>query len=285
MIVDCSIRYNNSNFNVLDLLSTMDQHGVEKAVLISELPSGLANHLEILKIGRNYCDRLIVVPKIDYASPIWESDLDEYKNVGISAIKIENLGVLSNPLQLIITESIPSLCLWNRVTEYSMSIFARPTVWDSKFLPYLVNACPDTQLFIEASMISTSIECAYYDCHGRPRLMLPIPTMDRYTLWGLQHYKNVNLVLSSEYQLSRSEWPYMDMKGWHSLENLLWMFGSDRLTWGSDFPFTSYVPGYDKCIRTIKERLPEIKASVYANIMGLTAYKKLISGKNGNNKG
>lgn len=275
--VDCSVRYTSDDFDMVGLLNTMDLFDVEKAVLISEMDHGISNHTKFLTLAQTHADRFALVPKVSYKSKQVEEEIRFYQEQNIHAIKIDSIGHFSDPLEFITVEKISSFTVWEGAAKYNMAIFTRPNVWDAKLLPYLVLAYPGTEVFIESSMISTSNDYTYLDEYGRPRLSLPIPTMDRYTFCGLRDCKNVTLVLSSEYALSRLEWPYRDLNGWHSLGNIIWLFGASRLVWGSDYPFTIKVPGYEKCIKLTRERMPDMKESVYQKIMGGAAAQKLFA--------
>ncbi|MNB95643.1 Amidohydrolase [compost metagenome] len=291
--IDCSIRYfEQRKFRALQLRNKwpkyedlsfidclneeMNKNNVRAAVLISEIDGGFHQHDELLAIAEKKPERFIAVPLVNPTRHNEQKNLRHYIESGIRAIKLSSLGCHPNPFQPVLLKRITSFPLWEMCRAYKLTLFVRPTVYDSHLLPHLVSAFPDVNVVIESSMVSLSPRKVTTDEWGRPRLNLPLPTMDRYTLWGLSDFPNVRVILASQYSFSKCEWPYVDLINWHGLENFIALFGAERLMWGSDFPFTWINPGYEKCLRTYSVRDFDISPDDLAYIRYKTAQKLLI---------
>ncbi|MCR4507760.1 amidohydrolase [Pseudomonas sp. 32.2.56] len=292
-VIDCSVRYfEKSKYRALQirnkwpthagqsfidcLTEEMNRNNVRSAVLVSEIDGDFYQHGELLAITEDNSEKFIAAPLINPNRKNEKNNLQRYIEYGIRAVKLSELGHHSNPLQPVKLNSITSFALWEIFSKYALTVFVRPTVYDSNLLAYLAAAFPEVNVIIESSMVSISPRQATVDEWGRPRLNLPLPTMDRYTLWGLSNFPNVSVVLASQYSFSRCDWPYVDLIDWHGLENFIALFGAERLMWGSDFPFTCINPGYQKCLQTFDGLDHDISPNDLQFVFSRTAEKLLL---------
>lgn len=229
-----------------DLGQLMTENGIECAVLVSELDGGVEEHAELMAINGR-CQDFSVVPRIDIYRDSARDELRHYASMGVRAVRLSALGLHPDPLVPIRLEAIDSFLLWETLGELGLAVFVRPSVGDAHLLPSLLNEFSRVNVIIEASMVAIAPKTASIDRWGRPKLNLPLPTADRFTLGGICDMPNVTVVLSSQYSFSSVDWPYADLQGWHRPANLVSLFGADRLMWGSDYPLTAINPGYARC--------------------------------------
>mmetsp|Transcript_11327 Transcript_11327/g.16709 ORF Transcript_11327/g.16709 Transcript_11327/m.16709 type:complete len:370 (-) Transcript_11327:34-1143(-) len=91
-------------------------------------------------------------------------------------------------------------------------------------------------------------------------------------LLSLSEYPQVYVKTSAFFRVSGQEWPYADLRA--RVDVLINQFGSDRLMWGSDFPFVSEQCGYGKATTALSqwgEAGSGLSAGDLENIMSKTA--------------
>ncbi|GAB5029448.1 amidohydrolase family protein [Nannochloropsis oceanica] len=101
-------------------------------------------------------------------------------------------------------------------------------------------------------------------------------------LLSLAQYSHVTVKISAFFRVSSQPWPFHDLAP--RLEELVRVFGSERLMWGSDFPYvTTMGGGYAKAPRTVLEwrqagLLPSLTERDYQNLFSGT-YLKVFGGQ------
>jgi L-fuconolactonase len=104
------------------------------------------------------------------------------------------------------------------------------------------------------------------DDHGRPRIDSPVPQPHEAQVLALSRHVNVSVILSGAYGFSRLEYPYPDVA--EVVRRVSGAFGTERLMWGSDFPWIVDRPGYRACLELIDHHLPGLSSAERAAVFG-----------------
>lgn len=253
------------------VLRTLDANRVEQAFVIDE---SAAESRRVIDGCAASGARLIAVPRLEIGDDPKRTlaRLRELVDMGARHLVLSRLGDHRDPLLSVKASGLPARPVWQAARRLRLALFVRPTVHDAILLPYYVAAFPEVIVVVEASLVSRIPRRESRDNLGRPRSGCVMPSMDRYTLWGLSRYPSVRVVLSSEYAFSACDWPYPDLSGWHSYENFVDLFGAERLMWGSDFPYTWTVPGYARCLARLREMAPRLTQRERAHMLRGTAH-------------
>lgn len=87
-------------------------------------------------------------------------------------------------------------------------------------------------------------------------------------LLAMARYPNLNVKLSEFPRASNEEFPFIDLFHW--VHQLIEAYGSDRLMWGTDFPFIVEQTGYAEGWEIIDHIEPAIDPRLYSQILGAT---------------
>ncbi|HIF73335.1 MAG TPA: amidohydrolase [Dehalococcoidia bacterium] len=87
-------------------------------------------------------------------------------------------------------------------------------------------------------------------------------------LLAMARYPNLNVKLSEFPRASNEEFPFIDLFHW--VHQLIEAYGSDRLMWGTDFPFIVEQTGYAEGWEIIDHIEPAIDPGLYSQILGAT---------------
>jgi L-fuconolactonase len=104
------------------------------------------------------------------------------------------------------------------------------------------------------------------DEYGRPRIAGSVPQPHEAQVLALARNVNVSVILSGAYGFSRFEYPYPDVA--EVVHRLADAFGTERLMWGSDFPWIVDRPGYRACVELIDIHLPGLSLVERAAVLG-----------------
>jgi L-fuconolactonase len=105
-----------------------------------------------------------------------------------------------------------------------------------------------------------------HDDLGRPRIDSPVPQPHEAQVLALSRHPNVSVVLSGAYGFSHEEYPYPDVA--EVVRRVADAFGTERLMWGSDFPWIVDRPGYRACLALIDHHLPGLSPAERAAVLG-----------------
>lgn len=85
------------------------------------------------------------------------------------------------------------------------------------------------------------------------------------------NYPQVFVKISAFFRVASDPWPFTSLS--ERLQELVGIFGSQRLLWGSDFPYATEFSDYYKAARTLEEwpMWQEMSKSIRDNILGGTA--------------
>jgi L-fuconolactonase len=104
------------------------------------------------------------------------------------------------------------------------------------------------------------------DEHGRPRIDSPVPQPHEAQVLALSRHVNVSVILSGAYGFSRLDYPYPDVA--EVVRRVADAFGTERLMWGSDFPWIVDRPGYRACLELIDHHLPGLSPAERTAVLG-----------------
>jgi L-fuconolactonase len=107
------------------------------------------------------------------------------------------------------------------------------------------------------------------DRYGRPTFADPFPTPVLDTVLGLAAHPRAYLMFSGQYALSREDPPYADLH--EIVRRLAGAYGTARMLWASDYPWTRDVPGLARLLTLADSALPGLSAAERAAVHGGTA--------------
>lgn len=241
------------------LVATMDEHGVDGAVLVPLGP-------ERAYVGRcleRYPARFTAVCVADenlHADPA--RGLRERTETGFRGVRMGWLGDPGRPLRespvypTLAAMTADGLVLWHYAPPEQLPLLREAV----ELLPDLV-VCLNHLGFCPRRM--------EVDEHGRPRLRTALPPSTLPAVLELAAFPRVYVMLSGLYGWSQDDYPYRDLAG--VVQALYAAFGADRLVWASDFPWILEHPGYGALLELPGIHLPELTATERDNVLGETA--------------
>lgn len=111
------------------------------------------------------------------------------------------------------------------------------------------------------------------DDHARPRFVAPFPAPEVERVVRLASHRRYHLMFSGHYALSAVSYPYPDLHA--AGERLVDAFGTDRVLWGSDWPWVNEVPGYAQTLAVVDHALPGLSSTERAELLGGTVTRLL----------
>jgi len=251
---------------VEEFLSVMAEHGVGGAVLVP-----LDQHDDYLRdVLRAHPRRFAAVAVADdsvqgraHTDPI--DHLKQRREAfGFHALRTQWLGIPGRPIQespfwpvlrYLADEGLP---LWTYLVPDQLPLadeLARELPALTMVLNHL-GFCPHDMRV---------------DSHRRPAFDDPFPASTRAQLQRLSRRPNVHVMFSGQYALSREKPPYRDLNG--VVQEIAQAFGSSRMLWGSDDPWTRRDPGYPTLLELPRATFPQASAAELADILGGNALR------------
>lgn len=259
-----------------DLLGEMDAAGIERACLVQIGGTSLEHHAYLQHVLKTYPDKFRGIGLVpDFRDPVDHMD-QLADDGGIIGFRLFDIGGPADPLGDMDIRKFETYKVWEHAAEKGYTIWLYPKASEAHCIPFLVDAFPQLQVVFNHMMFCPGEGAFKKDEKGRPRIDTPIPPLTRYNTIGLYQYDNVCVKLSGQYAFSNEEYPYKDLKGWHS--NLIASFGSDRCMWATDFPWIRRDPGYRKLVEVLDALMPDLTDEDRAKVMGETAEKRLFGG-------
>lgn len=240
------------------LLATMDEHGVDGAVLVPLGPEReyVANCLE------RFPQRLVGVCVADetlHADPVRE--LRERTAAGFRGVRLGWLGEPGRPLR----ESPVYPTLEAMATEGLVLWYYAPPE-QQPLLRQAVELLPD--LVVCLNHLGFCPDRMEVDEHARPHFRTALPPSTLPAVVELAEFRAVYVMLSGLYGWSHQHYPYRDLVD--VVEALYTAFGAERLFWASDFPWILEQPGYGALLELPGLHLPDLAASEHADLLGGT---------------
>ena len=264
------------------LLGEMERHHIDGAILVQTGGAELEHHAYLRHCLKTHPNRFRGIALIPPTCDAPADHMDRLAAAGdILGFRLFDLGGPADPLAPIDVATFSTFPIWRRAAEKDYVLWLYPRARDAHLLPFLFDAFPQVRVVCNHLMVCPGEDKFSWDDKGRPRVEVEMPPQTRYSTMGLKigripdntrgiyPYENVCVHLSGQYAFSHESHPYRDLAEWH--RNLLSTFGSARLLWASDFPWTSADPGYGSMVRVVDELLPGLRPRERSNIMGGTA--------------
>jgi L-fuconolactonase len=244
-----------------DLLSTMDMHGIERAVLVPVSP-----HDEYLsECLSSYGDRFAGIGVLD---PDRAGDADDitrrFSEVGMRGVRVHLLGDTS-------ARSVEELDTWRvleRLRDLNGILWLYVNAEELRLMPAVLDRLDGLPVVLNHLGWALPDEFEIDDL-GRPTIRGPIPPPTFSTVLELARYGSVHVMFSGEYAFSSENYPYADVGD--VVRAIYGAFGADRMLWASDWPWIRRQPGYEPQLRLVDHYLPDIAPNERAAIMGGTA--------------
>lgn len=256
------------------LLSEMETHRIDQAVLVQIGGSQLEQHAYLLHCLKTYPDRFLGIGLIPSATPEPEDHMDRLMDgTGVIGFRLSTIGGPKDPFARMDVREFKTYRIWKHAAENDYVLWLYPRAIDAHLIPYLLQAFPQVRVVLNHLGICPGKGKFSWDAKGRPQIQTPMYNPALHTTYRLARFENVTVHLSGQYAFSREAFPYRDLAGWH--RSLLNHYGSKRLMWATDFPWILEDPGYGPLTEIIKELLPNLSEDEYRDIMGETAKRFL----------
>ena len=250
---------------VEDLLARMAEARVERAVLVP-LTSEDDYVAEVL---REHPDRLAAVAVADAATQGREPGMDPVaallrrrESFPFHGLRTQWLGDPGIPLA-----ASPMLPVLRHMAETGLVLWTYLTRDQLPLLEQLPSTVPDLPVVL--NHLGFCPQGMRVDRHGRPSFEDPFPPGTLDPILGLAGHPATRVMFSGQYALSSQGPPYRDLDP--VVRALADAFGSRRLLWASDYPWTRDVPGYATLLTLAEQALPDATPEDLAAIHGGSA--------------
>lgn len=228
----------------------MDEHGVDRAVLVQPICAGMDNSY-IAEVVAENPERFAAVCVVDPVSPAAVEDLEFWAGQGCRGVRLRP----RKPDESAAFGVPESRLFWECVRELELvvSVYAGP-----EHLPVLqriAEGFPDVPIVVD--------HMAYPDpAEG--------PEADAFReLLDLAELRRVHVKVSGYHYFSAEPYPYRDCR--QLFTGLYGAFGPDRLLWGSDFPHVLLRCGYRRSLLLQERAYGFLDPQELGAIMGGTA--------------
>lgn len=235
-------------------VAVMDQHGVDRAVLVQPVFRGEDNS-DIVEATIESPDRFVAVCVIDPRIPGAEDRLEYWaRERGCRGLRLRP----RIPAESATFGDPATFPLWERAQRLNVvvSILADPEHLTT--LSTLASRFPDVPILI--------------DHLAHPKVDEGVNGAGFQTLLATAQHTNVHVKISGYYHFTEQPDPFPDC--WPLLEALHDRFGPTRLIWGSDFPHGDRVVGYSRGLALVGDALPFLTAADRAMILGGNAARR-----------
>lgn len=244
-----------------DLLSTMDSHGIERAVLVP-----VSEHDEYVReCLSKHGSRFAGIGVLESER---SGDADDvrrrFSEAGIQGLRVHHLGNAS-------TRSVENLGSWpvlEALAELDGILWLYVATEELGLLSLVLDRLPRLRVVLNHLGWALPPEFQIDDL-GRPRIRGPIPPPTLPTVLELARYDTVHVMFSGEYAFSREDFPYFDVAD--VVRAIYGAYGADRMLWASDYPWIKQQPGYEPQLHLVDHYLPDIRPQERSAIMGGTA--------------
>ncbi|MBA2272935.1 MAG: amidohydrolase family protein [Actinobacteria bacterium] len=246
---------------VEELLSTMQTHRVEKAILVA-----LSPHDEYLgECLSSHPNRLAGIGVLD---PSRSSDAEgvhrRFSESGLRGLRVHHLGAQGSTR----AQELDAWPALQALSELEGIVWLYVPAEELELLPMALDHLPGLRVVINHLGWPLPNEFKI-DTLGRPTIKGTIPATTLKTVLVLSHYANVHVMFSGQYAFSREDYPFAD------LGRVVWTiykeYGAGRMIWASDYPWTKEVPGYGPQLQLVDHFLPNLSPEERAAIMGNSA--------------
>ena len=246
---------------VEDLLSTMDSHGIDRAVLVP-----LSAHDEY--VGECLSKHGSRFAGIGVLESERSGDADDvrrrFSEAGIQGLRVHRLGHAS-------ARSVENLETWpvlETLEELHGILWLYVAAEELPNLSLVLDRLPGLHVVLNHLGWALPAEFEIDDL-GRPKIRGPIPPPTLPTVLDLARYDTVHVMFSGEDAFSQENFPYSDVA--EMVRAIYGAYGAERMLWASDYPWVKQQPGYEPQLRLVDMYLPDIRPQERAAIMGGTA--------------
>ena len=242
--------------SVESLVSAMLGAGVDAAVLVQPFASGL-DHSYLLQSVRS--ERLNAVG-------IAQVDPHDASSIEVIADVVRDADIVGFRLPLIRTDATwlgrngESFWALAAAQDVSVSLLASPGHFEQVAL--MAAAYPSVPVVID--------HLGRFDLSDDP-----VSSVDR--LCDLAALPNVYAKASALSSLGRGIWPYRDV--WPYLTKVIDAFGTDRMMWGSDYPFVLAQRPYADSPLAVEKALEQRQEPEAEAILGRNAFRLFFRGR------
>jgi len=181
---------------------------------------------------------------------------------GFHGLRTQWLGEPGHP----VTDS-PALPILRYLAEQGLLLWTYLPPDQLPLLPEVVRELPELRVVL--NHLGFCPHDMWVDEHRRPRFDDPFPESTVQQVLRLSEAGSVHLMVSGQYALSTQEPPYPDL--FQLTRQFAESYGSQRLLWASDYPWTRDVPGYRALLDVVPAALPDLDADGLDWVLGGTA--------------
>jgi L-fuconolactonase len=249
---------------VEDLLELMARNGVDAAVLVpldahdDYVAKVLAEHPE------TFAAIAVASPaelRVGGARSV-ESLRSRREQFGFHGLRTQWLGEPGHP----VTES-PAMPILRYLAEQGLLLWTYLPPDQLPLLPEAVRELPELRVVL--NHLGFCPHDMWIDEYRRPRFDDPFPEATVQHVLRLSEADSVYLMVSGQYALSTQEPPYPDL--FQVTRRFAESYGTQRLLWASDYPWTRDVPGYQALLDVVPAALPDLDTDGLNRVLGGTA--------------
>lgn len=256
------------------LLSEMEKHEIDQAVLVQMAGTNLAQHGYLLRCLKNYPKRFLGIGLIPQGHPNPAEHMAQLTDdTGIIGFRLSTFGGPRDIFAKMDVRAFETYPIWKYAAEHDCVLWLYPQAIEAHLLPYLIQAFPQVRIVLNHLGMTPGKGKFSWDELGRPQIQVTSYNLAMHTTYRLARFENVNVHLSGQYAFSKEAFPYQDLAGWH--RSLLNDFGPKRLMWATDFPWILEDPGYGELTTVVEKLMPNVTESELADIMGGNAKRIL----------
>ncbi|MBT5876220.1 MAG: amidohydrolase family protein [Candidatus Latescibacteria bacterium] len=260
--------------SVEKLMTSMDSHGIDQAVLVQIGGTNIPEHAYLLDCLKRYPGKFRGIGLIPPDCDAPEDHMDKLADgTGIIGFRLNHIGGPSDPFAPIDIRKFENYRVWKHAAKKDYVLWVYLRARDAHLLGYMADAFPQVRTVINHLGVCPGEGRFSWDELGRPQCEIPAYPPAYHTTHRLGRYENISMLLSGHYAFSREDYPYRDFASWH--QSLMRTYGSHRLMWATDFPWILENPGYGPLTKIINELTPDISADQLDDIMGSSARRIL----------
>ena len=264
------------SFTIEKLVSEMDANLVDKAVIHYAGSDEIEDHGSFLNDLSSFPARFRGLMKVHSKAPALVSYMNRvFEHRQIVGFIVDSISDNLNPFDVVEIEKLEAYKIWSTADQLGAVLVIDVQVAEAHIVPYFLERFPNVKVIAPRSLVFRTVASEVSCIDVPPRINVDMPTESKFTIQCWSEFPNLYVCLSGYYSFSKEAWPYNDIRRWFEPENFVDRFGADRIMWGSEFPWTSNVPGYDRTLDFVKNRLQYVTADQQKKIARDTALNLL----------
>lgn len=246
---------------VEDLLAVMRETGVAQAILVP-LDGADDYPAEVLEAHPGIFAGVVVATAAEHGrtarDPV-RALTERRTNYPFIALRTSWLGTPADGMA-----GSPMLPVLRYLAEHGIALWSYLPPGQLPLLREALRLVPDLRVVL--NHLGFTPHDMRVDEHRRPRFAEGLPDAVLGEVLRLADWPGVSVLLSGQYALSQCSVPYPDL--FAPIRTLAAGFGTERLLWASDYPWTRDVPGYAALPDLVTEALPGLTARQRADVLG-----------------